>query len=91
MYMRTRDIDGIVYVMGNSGNRKSEYYNGYNSPSYSRAVYGEGPNYQIVTVKSSKLEMVSYDEKGLVIDETIINKGLWFHILELFSSYKIVV
>ena len=91
MYMRTRDINGIVHVMGNSGRRTSEYYNGSNSPIYSRAVYGDGPNYQIVSMTSSRLEMVSYNEKGLVIDETAINKGLWFHILELFSGNQIVV
>lgn len=86
MYMRTRDIKGIVYVMGNSGNRRSEYYNGINEPFYSRAVYGDGPNYQIVRVGKYRLEMISYNEKGLIIDETVINKNLWLHVLELFSS-----
>lgn len=86
MYMRTKNINGIVYIMGNSGMRTSEYYNGHNAPFYSRAVYGGGPNYQIVTISDSKIELTSFNEKGLVIDETEIDKGSGLHIFEFFRG-----
>lgn len=86
MYMRTKSINGIVYIMGNSGNRKSEYYNGHNAPFYSRAVYGSGPNYQIVTVSEPKIEFVSFNEKGLVIDKTEIKRKSGLHIFEFLRG-----
>ncbi|MDO4545989.1 MAG: metallophosphoesterase family protein [Bacillota bacterium] len=86
MYMRTRDIKGITYVMGNSGAKGSEYYNGYNAPLYAEALYGDGPNYQIITATPTRLTLRSYNEKGLAIDETSLEKGLRFHIFEFFRG-----
>ena len=78
MYMRTRSINGIIYVMGNSGMRKSGYYNGYNGPFYSRSLYEKGPNYQIIKAGSDTLKLTSYDEKNLVIDEVSIEKRVTY-------------
>ena len=90
MYLRTCKIGGITYVMGNSGTRVSEFYNGYNAPLYSRSVY-EGATYQIITATDAELRLVCRTQKGLVIDETTLKKGLRFHILEFLSSGQIVV
>ena len=87
MYMRTKRINGIVYVMGNSGTKKSEYYNGYNEPFYSQSIYGEGGNYQLIYAERSCLRLVSFNEKGLVIDETCIDKNLKSHILKFFGRH----
>lgn len=86
MYMRTEKINGITYIMGNSGGRKSEVYNGYNTPDYCAAAYGDGMNYQIIEADRKKLQIISYNEKGLIIDETSLEKNLGFHILEFLGG-----
>lgn len=75
VYMRTREIDGIVHVMGNSGSKRSKFYRGFNAPSYSESVYGAGANYQIIRAGRRELEIVSYSEKGSIIDAARIQKG----------------
>lgn len=87
MYMRTRKINGITYIMGNSGNRKSRFYTGYNAPLYAEVISSGEPNYQIITADRRSLKIVSKNKKGLVIDETLIEKELRFHIFEFFSGY----
>ena len=67
-YMRTEKIDGITYVMGNSGGKSSEFYKGFNGPGYSQSVYAAAPNYQIITATKTKLELTSYDSSNVVID-----------------------
>lgn len=91
MYMRTKPIKGITYIMGNSGGRVSGFYNGYNAPAYCEAIYGQGPNYQIIDVDSNQLKITSYNKKGLIIDEAVIRKNLWFHIFEFFGCNKVIV
>lgn len=91
LYMRSKSIGGIVYVMGNSGGKISEFFNGFNAPTYSREIYASGPNYQIITATPLKLKLTSYNENGLIIDETIVNKGLGFHILEFLRRNQIIV
>lgn len=91
LYMRTKAIRGTVYIMGNSGRKTSGFFNGFNAPVYSRKIYASGPNYQIITATPSKLKVTSYNENGLIIDETIVNKGLGFHILEFFRRNQIIV
>ncbi len=84
LYMRTERINGIVYVMGNSGQRRSSYYNEYNAPDYSRMVYNEGPNYQIIRASEDELEITSYNEEGLIIDETLLRKPLKLPYFRIF-------
>jgi len=76
LYMRTEKINGIVYVMGNSGMRRSEFYNAYNAPKYSDVIYDGGPNYQIIRADHDELQIVSYNEEGLIIDETLLKKAV---------------
>lgn len=85
MYMRTEKINGITYIMGNSGQRKSEVYKGDNTPEYCLSAYADGMNYQIIEADRRKLQIMSYNEKGLIIDETTLKKNLGFHILEFFG------
>ena len=54
--------------MGNSGNRESEFFDGDNAPEYCASVYAEDANYQIIDADSSKLRILSYNKKGLIID-----------------------
>lgn len=91
LYQRTKPIHGITYLMGNSGRRESCFFDGNNLPEYTRMVYGEGPNYQIVEAGKRRLRVTSYNEKGLVIDETVLGKGLLFHILEFFRGDQVIV
>lgn len=91
LYQRTKPIHGITYLMGNSGRRESCFFDGNNLPEYTRMVYGEGPNYQIVEAGTRIFRVTSYNEKGLVIDETVLGKGLLFHILEFFRGDQVVV
>lgn len=80
LYMRTKEIGGITYIMGNSGKRRSTWYNGENAPDYSRALDAVNTNYQIVRVSSDQLSVASYDEEGQLIDKWTKERkktGVW--------------
>lgn len=91
LYQRTRPIHGVVYLMGNSGQRESRFFHGNNLPEYTQQIYDRGANYQIVEVGARRLKMTSYNQKGLVIDETVLGRGLLFHILEFFRSGQVIM
>lgn len=91
MYMRTCGIKGITYIMGNSADRESEYYNGMNEAPYIRKMYAGGWNHQMIEASQKYLRIVSVNEKGLIIDETCLKKSLLFHILEFFGSNQVIV
>ena len=91
LYQRTRPIHGVVYLMGNSGQRESRFFHGNNLPEYTQQIYDRGANYQIVEAGARRLKMTSYNQKGLVIDETVLGKGLLFHIFEFFCGDQVVV
>ena len=74
LYMRTQPIDGITHVMGNSGGKHTNYYRGFNGPGYSEALYGAGPNYQIIEATARRLEITSYDKEGCIIDAAVIRR-----------------
>lgn len=90
MYMRTKAINGITYVMGNSGERKSEYFNGMNAPVYCAAFYS-GASYQIIEADKRKMRITSYDKNGDIIDDAVLRKGLWPHIFEFFGGYQVII
>lgn len=69
IYMRTKDINGITYVMGNSGEKRSRYYNGENFPDYGDALDATNSNYQIIRIEPRKITMTSYEEEGQIIDK----------------------
>ena len=91
LYQRTRSIHGVVYLMGNSGQRESCFFHGNNLPEYTQQIYDRGANYQIVEAGARRLKMTSYNKKGLVIDETVLGRGLLFHILEFFRSGQVIM
>lgn len=74
MYLRTAKINGILYVMGNSGGMHSSYYNGYNEPLYAECVYGKQSNYQTIEADDTELRLISRNQKGSIIDETSLSK-----------------
>jgi len=74
MYLRTAKINGILYVMGNSGGMQSNYYSGYNAPLYAECVFGKGANYQCIEATDHELKLTAYSKKGFIIDETSISK-----------------
>lgn len=69
LYMRTKEIGGTTYVMGNSGKRRSTYYNGENFPDYGEALDATNSNYQIIKAGNDMLSLESYDEEGQIIDK----------------------
>ena len=91
LYQRTRSIHGVVYLMGNSGQRESRFFHGNNLPEYTQQIYDRGANYQIVEAGARRLKMTSYNKKGLVIDETVLGRGLLFHIFEFFRSGQVIM
>lgn len=91
LYQRTRSIHGVVYLMGNSGQRESRFFHGNNLPEYTQQIYDRGANYQIVEAGARRLKMISYNKKGLVIDETVLGRGLLFHIFEFFRSGQVIM
>ena len=91
LYQRTRSIHGVVYLMGNSGQRESRFFHGNNLPEYTQQIYDGGANYQIVEAGVRRLKMTSYNKKGLVIDETVLGRGLLFHIFEFFRSGQVIM
>ena len=84
VYMRTRPIDGSVYVMGVSGPKRSNYYTGSNAPVYAEAVYASGPNYQIIRADEDSIEIVSYNEKGSIIDAARIGNSFKLPYSQIF-------
>lgn len=91
LYQRTKSIHGVVYLMGNSGQRESRFFHGNNLPEYTQQIYDRGANYQIVEAGTRRLKMTSYNQKGLVIDETVLGRGLLFHIFEFFRSGQVIM
>lgn len=91
LYQRTRPIHGVVYLMGNSGQRESRFFHGNNLPEYTQQIYDRGANYQIVEAGVRRLKMTSCNKKGLVIDETVLGRGLLFHIFEFFRSGQVIM
>ncbi|MDO4486414.1 MAG: metallophosphoesterase family protein [Bacillota bacterium] len=91
VYMRTRKINGITYITGNSGNMKSTYYTGYNAPLYAETVVDGGFNFQMITAGRRSLSVASLDKNGSVIDEAVIKKESRFHIFEFFSSNQVII
>lgn len=84
VYMRTRDMDGMVHVMGVSGAKRSRFYTGLNEPAYSEAIYSAGPNYQIIRADNESLEITAYNEKGSIIDAAYIDKDIKFPYFRTF-------
>ncbi|MEL7566865.1 MAG: fibronectin type III domain-containing protein [Dehalobacterium sp.] len=64
IYMRTKPIQGVTYVMGNSG---SKHYAPADVP-YSEVMIADTSTYQIVTAEEDSLTMNTYDTAGDILD-----------------------
>ncbi|ATW24907.1 fibronectin type III domain-containing protein [Candidatus Formimonas warabiya] len=64
IYMRTKPIQGVTYVMGNSG---SKHYAPADVP-YSQVMIEDTSTYQIVTAEEDSLTMNTYDAAGDILD-----------------------
>lgn len=68
VYMRTKPINGITYIMARSGEKYSQYYQqGDPIPDYV-AKLKEVNSFEVVSVKNNSLTVVAYDAKGQRID-----------------------
>lgn len=73
LYMRTEAMQGIAYVMANSGEKRSYYVEeGTVIPDYVEAYQEEGSNYVTVRVTEDSLVVQAYGENGQKIDEVTI-------------------
>lgn len=64
IYICVPKIGNITYVMGNSGKRRSTYFNGENVPEYVEAINATDSNYQIIKVSEDKLTWNPMMKKG---------------------------
>lgn len=74
VYMRTKPLNGITYVMANSGEKRSYYVDeGTVLPEYVETMYEDGSNYVRIDVNENSLLINAYDEAGNKIDQCEIN------------------
>lgn len=85
LYMRTRPINGVVYMMGNSGVRSSSYFDGSNKPFYVAHVSSQA-GYQRIEGSLQELRIISYNKKGRILDEAVIKKSFLLHVLEFLGG-----
>lgn len=69
VYMRTKDLDGITYIMSNSGQKRSNYYNKAKGLQYISKIEALSSTYQIINVNKDTLTITAYDEKNKQIDK----------------------
>ncbi|MDO4545318.1 MAG: CbiQ family ECF transporter T component [Bacillota bacterium] len=75
VYMRTEPIDGITYIMANSGEKQSYYLDeGAALPEYVASVYEDGSNYLRIDVDAGELKVTAYGEGGQQIDSCELRK-----------------
>lgn len=68
VYMRSETINGVTYIMGNSGQKRSQYYNAERVPSYVEKVNEEHSVYGILYGDEKTLRLTVYDETHTPLD-----------------------
>lgn len=68
LYMRTEEINGITYIQGNSGQKRSDYFDVNNLPSYIEYMNRSDSTYEVVNASRRTLEVTAYNQKGEIID-----------------------
>ena len=68
LYMRTEEINGITYIQGNSGQKRSDYFDVNNLPSYIEYMNRSDSTYEVVNASRRNLEVTAYHQKGEIID-----------------------
>lgn len=75
LYMRTEPIDGITYIMANSGEKRSYYMEeGIEIPEYVETLYETDSNYLRIDVEEDHLSVEAYNEFGEKIDSYELEK-----------------
>ncbi|MEA4921916.1 MAG: CbiQ family ECF transporter T component [Eubacteriaceae bacterium] len=75
VYMRTKKISGITYMMGDSGYKPTHYYSENSSkPDYAAKISLKESTYQIYSVTEKTLTVRTVDDKGKVVDKFILLK-----------------
>ena len=69
VYMRTKKINGVTYVMGDSG---SKFYAPVDVP-YSEVMIGYTSNYEIINADNSQLTMTAYNASGNQLDTVLLD------------------
>ncbi len=72
--MRTQKIAGVTYFMGNSGIKRSRYYDGKNAPDYSAFLDQENSTYQMIDADENSLTIKTFAENNEVLDTILIQK-----------------
>jgi len=75
VYMRTKKIKGVTYMMADSGQKASHYYyNGMKMPSYVKKFSDVESTYEIYNVKEKSFLVKAYDSAGNIIDSFSLEK-----------------
>lgn len=72
--MRTGKINGVTYFMGNSGQKRSHYFDTANVPDYVKFVNDEDSTYQLVDVSKNQLKLSTYNQDSKLIDMIVRTK-----------------
>lgn len=63
-----REINGITYIQGNSGQKRSDYFDVNNLPSYIEYMNRRDSTYEVVCATEKTLEVTAYSREGEVVD-----------------------
>ena len=69
LYMRTEEINGITYIQGNSGQKRSDYFDVNNLPSYIEYMNRRDSTYEVVSATRRNLEVTAYNREGETVDK----------------------
>lgn len=90
VYMRAKEMGGITQIMGNSGKRRSAYFDGANTPEYSQVLDAVNSNYQVIRIEGRQLSVLSYDEEGQIIDKWVKRKTA-FPVLKAAAAGAVIM
>lgn len=82
LYMRTEEINGITYIQGNSGQKRSDYFDVNNLPSYIEYMNRRDSTYEVVSATRRNLEVTAYNREGETVDKWKhgeSGKETWWH------------
>ena len=68
LYMRTKAINGITYIQGNSGQKRSDYFDVNNLPSYVECINRQDSSYEVICATAKTLTVTAYNQDGKIID-----------------------
>ena len=69
LYMRTEEIKEITYIQGNSGQKRSDYFDVNNLPSYIEYMNRRDSTYEVVSATRRNLEVTAYNREGETVDK----------------------